>query len=240
MHGRLHGKIALILEGDGEIAAATAVRFAREGARLALCGRDGERLEETATAVADVGGSAYVLQADAAHETQISAVLDEVVSQFGTLDVIVCCPNEHGASRTTAEPAARKAMLTMAARGGGSIVIVARPASGSGPQDGDESRPVLESLVRRLALEGAPRAVRANLLAPGLVGTERFLGTFDDSAASKAAEEAVPLGRFAQPDEIAGAIAFLSSEDAAYLTGVTVIVDGGCDARHHESAAIED
>jgi len=237
MHGRLHGKIALILEAEGEIAAAAAVRFAREGARVALCGRAAQGLEETATAVADAGGNAYVLQADAARETQISAVLDEAVGQFGTLDILVCCPNERGTRRTAAEPAARKAMLTMAARGGGSIVIVARPSSGDEPQGAEESRPMLEAVARRLALEGAPRSVRVNVVAPGLIGTERYLGSFDDPAARKAAEQTVPLGRFAQPDEIAAAIAFLASGDAGYLTGVTMIVDGGCDARTHASTA---
>jgi meso-butanediol dehydrogenase/(S,S)-butanediol dehydrogenase/diacetyl reductase len=240
MHGRLHGKIVLILEGEGEIAAATAVRFAREGARVALCGRDAESLEETATAVADVGGSAYVMQADAGHEAQLSAVLDEAVGQFGMLDVLVCCPPKHGTTKTAGESTARKALVTMAARGGGSIVLVAPSTSDDERPNGDTGRAALEAATRRLAVEGASHAVRANLVVPGLIQTEHRLASLADPAARKAAEQAVPLGRFGRPDEIAAAIAFLASDDASYITGATVTVDGGRYARRHAAAPIQD
>jgi NAD(P)-dependent dehydrogenase (short-subunit alcohol dehydrogenase family) len=231
MHGRLHGKIALIIEGDSEIAAAAAVRFAREGARVALCGRDAESLEEAATAVADAGGSAYVLQADPSHDAQLSAALEQAIGQFGTLDVLICCPPEpSGERRARPDLAASKALVTMAARGGGSIVLVAIPAGASGRSGGDSSLSSLESTARRLASEGAPRAVRVNVVAPGLVATERMLAGFTDPTGRKNAEQSVPLGRLGRPDEIAAAIAFLASEDAGYITGVTVAVDGGYSA----------
>lgn len=226
MHGRLHGKVALILEGESEIAAAAAVRFAREGCRLALCGRDAARLEEVATAVADTGGSAYVLQADPSHDTQLSAVIDESIGQFGTIDVLVCCTAGRGAkSQAGAERAVAKALVAMAARGGGSIVVVA-PA--------DAAAAVLAGIVdcvEKLALEGAARGVRVNVVLPGLVATEELLGGLGGPTGRKRAEESVPLGRLAQPDEVAAAIAFLASDDAGYITGTTVTVDGGRDAR---------
>jgi meso-butanediol dehydrogenase/(S,S)-butanediol dehydrogenase/diacetyl reductase len=238
MHGRLHGKIALILEGDGEIAAATAVRFAREGARVILCGRDAESLEDAATAVADAGGSAYVLQADCGHNGQVAAVLDQAIGQFGTIDILVCCPAEHGAPRAGGEAAASQALVTMAARGGGSITIVAPPITG-GRAATDAARTAAASGVRRLALEGAARAVRANLVVPGLIGTERRIGGFADASARKSAEQSIPLGRFGHPDEIAATIAFLASDDAGYITGATIIVDGGDEARRLASSPLE-
>lgn len=240
MHGRLHGKIALIVEGDNEIAAATAVRFAREGARVALCGRNGTKLEETATAVADAGGTAYVLHADPDREAQVVAVIDEAVNRLGTLDVLVCCTLESGAGASVAEPAGKKALLAMAARGGGAIVIVAPPASAAAaarPFDG--GRASLEGLIRRLAVDGGVHSVRTNLVVPGLVGTEDFLGGFAEPAATKVAQDTVPLHRFGRPDEVAAAIAFLSSDDAAYITGVSVIVDGGRAASSHMSELTE-
>jgi NAD(P)-dependent dehydrogenase (short-subunit alcohol dehydrogenase family) len=240
MHGRLHGKIALILHGDGEIAAATSVRFAREGARVALCGRDAVSLEETATAVADAGGSAYVLQADPGNDAQVSAVLDESLDQFGTLDILVCCPAESGARKASAEPAAQKALAAMAVRGGGSIVIVAPMPNPDDTRVCDSGQGAMEALARKLAVEGAPRAVRVNVLAPGLIATEHFLGSFEDPADRKKAEQGIPLGRFALPDEIAAAIAFLASDDAAYITGVTVTVDGGRDAQLQALAVRKD
>jgi NAD(P)-dependent dehydrogenase (short-subunit alcohol dehydrogenase family) len=231
MHGRLHGKIALILEGDSEIAAAAAVRFAREGARVALCGRDAESLEETATAVADAGGSAYVLLADPDHDAQLSAVLDQAIGQFGTLDVLICCPPEHGKGRQAGvDLAASKALVSMAARGGGSIVLVAPPTGDSGPSAADSPLSSVEASARRLALDGASRAVRVNVVAPGLVATERMLAGFTEPSGRKNAERSVPLGRFGRADEIAATIAFLASDDAGYITGVTVTVDGGCSA----------
>jgi NAD(P)-dependent dehydrogenase (short-subunit alcohol dehydrogenase family) len=231
MHGRLHGKIALIIEGDSEIAAAAAVRFAREGARVALCGRDPESLEETATAVADAGGSAYVLLADPDHDAQISAVLDQAIGQFGTLDVLICCPPEHGKERQAGvDLAASKALVSMAARGGGSIVLVAPPTGDSGPSAADSPLSSVEASARRLALDGASRAVRVNVVAPGLVATERMLAGFTEPSGRQNAERSVPLGRFGRADEIAATIAFLASDDAGYITGVTVTVDGGCSA----------
>ena len=233
MHGRLHGKIALLLEGDGEIAAATAVRFAREGARVALCGREAEGLEDVATAVADAGGNAYVLQVDPSHDAQISAVLDEATGQFGTLDILICCPaDRHDGRQGSAELAASKALVVMAARGGGSIVMVAHSTRPDG-------RSPTEASARRLAVEGAPRAVRVNVVAPGLIATERLLGGFTDATGRKEAEQSVPLGRLGRPDEIAAAIAFLASDDASYITGVTIAVDGGCEARSAATAALE-
>jgi len=228
MHGRLHGKIALLLEGESEIAAAAAVRFAREGARVALCGRDTERLEEVATAVADAGGSAYILQADVGHDAQIDAVFDQVIGEFGTLDVLVYCPSQRGATR--AESAARKALVTMAARGGGAVVVVTPPTGSADPSSRETPPASLEALVRHLALEGAGRAVRVNMVAPGLVATERLVAGFTDPSQRTSAEHSVPLGRFARPDEIAAAIAFLASDDASYISGVTLRVDGGCAA----------
>jgi NAD(P)-dependent dehydrogenase (short-subunit alcohol dehydrogenase family) len=238
MHGRLHGKITLILEGDGEIAAATAVRFAREGARVALCGRNAETLEEVATAVADAGGGAYVLQADPGHEAQISAVFDQALGQFGTLDVLVCFPPEPGTERRDGtELAASKALVIMAARGGGAIVAVAAPTRcdhGSVPA---ASLVPLEASARRLALEGAARGVRVNVVAPGLVSTEDLLASLADPMGRRSAEQTVPLGRLGHPDEVAAAIAFLASDDASYITGVTVAVDGGCEARSFATTA---
>lgn len=228
MHGRLHGKIALIIEGDGEIAAAAAVRFAREGARVALCGRNAEALEETATAVADAGGNAYVLAADPNHDAQLSAVLDQAIGQFGTLDALICCPADDGGGKTVeADLVASKALVTMAARGGGAIVLVAPATDAGGRPAADTSLASVEAIARRLALEGASRAVRVNVIAPGFVATERLLAGFKDPSGRKSAEHSVPLGRFGRPDEIAAGIAFLASDDARYITGITVAVDGG-------------
>ena len=124
----------------------------------------------------------------------------------------------------------RAVLPHMAARGGGAIVNVSSTAGHAG-QAGigayAAAKAALENLTRTAAIEAAPQRVRVNTLAPGVIATEGTLAAFADPRARRAMEARIPLGRFGDPDEVANGILFLASDEASFVTGACLIVDGG-------------
>lgn len=247
MAGRLERKIAIVTGAGSGIGAATALRFAREGARVLLLGRRIEPLERVSAEIARTGGAAELRSVDVTDERAFEAAIDDTVRRHGRLDVLVnnaygmvagtleraTTADWHATFRATLDSAffgVRAALPRMSAQGGGAIVNVSSTAGHAGfPGIGAyaSAKAALESLTRTAAVEAAQHGVRVNTLAPGVIATENTIAAFTDPRARAAMEARIPLARFGAVDEIASGILFLASDDASFITGTCLIVDGG-------------
>ncbi|MFE2377926.1 SDR family NAD(P)-dependent oxidoreductase [Streptomyces sp. NPDC059398] len=241
---RFEGHAVLITGAGRGIGAATARRFTDEGARVLVTDLDGGRAAQTAAALP----GALPFTCDVTERSAVEAAVAYAVAQFGGLDVLVnnayaCSPDapllededdeswhrDLDATLSGAFRASRAAMPHLAAAGGrGAIVSV---GSVNGVQDfGNHAysaaKAGLAGLTRTLAGHAAPRGVRVNLVTPGTIHTDVWAAHGAEESLEEAARH-YPLGRVGVPDDIAAAIAFLASRDAAWITGVTLPVDGG-------------
>ena len=245
---RFEGHGVLVTGAARGIGAAAARRLAEEGARVLLTDRDGTVVAETAARLREQGLDARALACDIADRSAIEAAVAHAVDVFGSLDVLVNC-----AARCTPETplfeddlddewardlditlggpyrCSRAALPHLVASGRGAIVNI---GSVNGLQDfGNHAysaaKAGLGSLTRTLAGHAAARGVRVNLVAPGTVHTSAWEGREDQLAEMR---RLYPLGRVGAPEDVAAAVAFLASQDAAWITGTTLVVDGGLTA----------
>ncbi|MET9516771.1 SDR family NAD(P)-dependent oxidoreductase [Streptomyces sp. NPDC002994] len=238
---RFEGYGVLVTGAGRGIGEAIARRFADEGARVLVTDVDGARAEKAAGAIA--GARAFAC--DVGDRASVEAAVAYAVREFGALDVLVnnaysCAPDAElfedadeavwqrdlDVTLTGVFRCARAALPHLVASGRGAIVSV---GSVNGQQDfGNHAysaaKAGLASLTRTLAGHAAARGVRVNLVEPGTVRTDAWAGR--DGALRRASAH-YPLGRVGEPDDIAAAVAFLASRDAAWITGVTLPVDGG-------------
>lgn len=254
---RLAGRTALITGGAAGIGAATARRFAAEGARLFLVDLDAEALASTREALlqAAPGCAVEVLAADIADEAGAAEAVARCVARHGALDVLVNnAARRHHGPLDGASHADWQALLAvnligtaaycratlpaLRASGHGSIVNVSSCYAVTGRKGMglyDASKAAQLALTRTLAHEEAAHGVRANAVCPGPTLTEfqleRARRNGQDLEALKAARKDVTLlGRWAEPDEIAAPILWLASDEASYITGTQLLVDGGLSA----------
>ncbi|WP_326766034.1 SDR family oxidoreductase [Streptomyces sp. NBC_01591] len=242
---RFDGYGALITGAGQGIGAATARRLVSEGARVLVTDLDGDRAERTAAAIRETGGAAEALPCDVADRAAVEAAVAHAVAAFGSLDVLVnnayACTTDVPLFEDEPDEAwqrdlditltgpyrcARAALPHLVASGRGAIVNI---GSVNGEQDfGNHgysaAKAGLASLTRTLAGHAGPRGVRVNLVAPGTIRTDAWAGR--DAALSRVSG-LYPLGRVGEPEDIASAVAFLASRDAAWITGTTLRVDGG-------------
>jgi NAD(P)-dependent dehydrogenase (short-subunit alcohol dehydrogenase family) len=241
---KLNGAVAIVTGASRGIGFAIAQRFVAEGARVCITGRDAGALE---TAVKDLGGPGVAIGVagkgdDADHR---AAVVDTVLGAFGPVTVLVNnigINPAYGPLSTLDLNAARKmidvnvlgtlgwvqeALRGGLAEAGGSIVNISS-VSGVRPAPGiafyGTTKAALIHLTEELAVELAPR-IRVNAVAPAVVKTRFATALYEGREAEVAAT--YPLGRLGVPEDVAGAVAFLSSNDAAWITGQTVVIDGG-------------
>ena len=247
MAGRLGGRVAIVTGGGSGIGAATARRLAQEGAHVVVCGRRRGPLEAVVAALAADGLSGEARVADVADEAQVDALVRDTASRHGRLDVLVSNAFQMTVGavdetdlaawranfRVTLDAAflgLRAALPVMKAQRRGAVVNVSSTAGLAG-QAGlagyGAAKAALENLTRAAAVEAAPFGVRVNSLCPGVIGTEGTLGAFADPSLRRAMERQIPFGRFGTPEEVAGAALFLASDDAGFVTGATLVVDGG-------------
>ncbi|CAG7637820.1 Short-chain reductase protein NovJ [Actinacidiphila bryophytorum] len=237
----------MVTGGARGIGEATARRFAAEGAGVLIADIDLEGAERTAGAIRAAGGKAEACRCDVADRTSVDAAVARAVDAFGTLDVLVnnayrC--GEHRADFTDEDDddwrldldvtlvgamrCTRAALPHLAAAPGrrGAVVNVGsvNGLSYFGNHSYSAAKAGLMSLTRTLAVHAAPSGVRVNLVAPGTIRTPAWEGR--DSVLAAAAP-LYPLGRIGEPADIAGAVTFLASSDAAWITGVTLPVEGG-------------
>ncbi|MFB7935352.1 SDR family NAD(P)-dependent oxidoreductase [Streptomyces sp. NPDC056039] len=247
---RFEGYGVLITGGARGIGAATARRFAREGARVLVADQDPAAATGTARALREEGLTAEGIACDVADRAATEAAVAHAVDTFGSLDVLVnsaahCSPDaplfedepdeswarDLDVTLSGAYRCCRAALPHLAASGRGAVVSI---GSVNGLQDfGNHAysaaKAGLGSLTRTLAGHAAARGVRVNLVVPGTVRTTAWEGRDEDLEALRCL---YPLGRVGEPEDIAAAVTFLASSDASWITGTTLVVDGGLTAVH--------
>jgi len=247
MSGRFENKVALITGGGSGIGAATAVLLAEEGATVVVTGRRRDRLDRLADGTP--GDRIVPQQLDVTDASAVTEVVNGVVERFGQLDVLVNSAGigPSGTIEQTSEEDwdamiatvltgafyAAKAALPHLKSTRGTIVNVGS-VSGLGGDWGaagyNAAKGGLTNLTRALALDHASAGIRVNAVAPSFTKTDMTADMEDDYDLMARFLDRLPLGRAAEPREIAAAIAFLASGDASYVNGVILPVDGGLGA----------
>jgi len=240
------GKVALVTGGTSGIGKATAIAFARAGARVVLTGR---REKEGAQVVAEIkklGGDAAFVRADVAKDGDVKKMVDFTVDKFGKLDVAF---NNAGVEwkgpldqATESEyrrifdinvwgvlNSMRHEIPAMLKNGGGAIVNTSSVAGHVGLAQVSvyiASKHAVEGLTKSAALEFAKQNIRINAVAPGIIATEMF-DRFADDALRDQMTSIVPVGRIGASEEIAAAVLYLASDTAKFTAGTSLVVDGG-------------
>lgn len=245
---QLKGKVAVVTGGGTGIGKAIALAMAEAGASVVVCGLRLDQCEQTCLEISNRFGSKTLAHAcDVCEKVQIEHLVDKVLSEFGRLDILVnnagVTSNFHVLDLAEEEwtrvintnlkgpflfsQAAGRAM----ARSGGGVII------NIGSQLGEVARPNkahyvsskggIRMLTKALALDLAAHGIRVNSVAPGPVETDLAAPLLRDPVARSAVLDRIPLGRVGQPADIAGAVVFLASEAASFITGTTLFVDGG-------------
>jgi NAD(P)-dependent dehydrogenase (short-subunit alcohol dehydrogenase family) len=244
--GRLEGKVAVITGGNSGIGLATAKRLQHEGARVAISGRNKKTLDE---AVAAIGNGVLAIQADVASLADLDKLYMEVADKLGKIDVLFVnagvakfAPLAETSESTFDEQfdinikgaffTIQKAVPLL--NDGASIILntsVADIKGNEGTSAYSATKAALRSIARTAAAELVGRRIRVNAVAPGPIVTPIFGRTGLPQEAvdefAKQIVEKVPMKRFGQPEEVAATVAFLASDDASYITGVEINVDGG-------------
>ena len=243
----LNGRRALVTGGSRGIGEAIAVGLAEAGADVALVARSTVALEGVAAAIRGVGQRAVVIAADVTDLADVEAACTRAIRELDGVDVLVNNAGgplfhapilevrDEGWQRvidlnlTSAFRFSQRIGRWMVDHGRGAIVNVTAPANKAWPAIAAyaAAKAGLDSLTRTLAAELAPLGVRVNAVAPGWVKTAINQGYVDDEHLAPLAVSAVPLRRWAEPEEITGAVVWLASDAASYVTGTVVPVDGG-------------
>jgi NAD(P)-dependent dehydrogenase (short-subunit alcohol dehydrogenase family) len=244
---RLDGRTALVTGASRGIGRQVALTMAAAGATVVLAARSAEDLEEVAAAARDAGApDALVAVTDVLDEAAIEATVSGAVETTGRLDVVVNVAGGQGFTAPVADTrtdgwdkvlslnlrsvflGCRAAIANLPP--GGSIVNVASIAGFTatpGLAAYGTAKAGVIALTRTLAVEAAPLGVRVNCLAPGWVRTELTRRMWSDPETSRALVAQVPLGRWGEVEELAGPLLLLASDAGSYITGATLVADGG-------------
>ncbi len=243
--GRVHGKCAVVTGASNGIGRATALLFAREGARLVVNDVDAARLEDLRAEIERTGGDVRTVVGDVSRPEDARAMIAACVDAFGRIDILVANAGiipELDLLTATPEDfdhvmaidgrgmflTCKYAAERMLTSGGGSIVCLSS-ISGEAGQKGQAvygpAKFVASGITKHLAVELASRGVRVNAVAPGTIATEAVKRLSAEYISGIKAMH--PIGRLGQPAEVANAILFLASDDASFITGAILPVDGG-------------
>jgi NAD(P)-dependent dehydrogenase (short-subunit alcohol dehydrogenase family) len=249
---RLEGKVALITGGGSGMGKVAAALFTGEGAKVVLTDVADEAGEATA---AEIGEDAYFVHADVSREADARSMIDAAVSHFGRLDILynnagVMLPAD-GSVDATDEAiwdttlavnvkgvafGCKYGIPAMVATGGGSIINVASFVAWVGAATSQTaytaSKGAVLAMTREIAVEYARKGIRCNALCPGPIETPLLMQLLSDEAKRQRRLVHIPMGRLGQADELAKAALFLASDDSSYMTGASLIVDGGLTAAY--------
>lgn len=251
MSGRFDGKIAWISGASSGIGRGAAERLAAEGATVVLLGRDEARLAE----VAAVCGEGSVTAAfDVASLEEVEAHVPGLLADHGAPDIVVHAAGitvvgaldtltpeqwhlQMDVNLTSIYLLNRLTWPAMTDRGGSIVTLASTASFAAFPQDAAyvASKGAVLAMTKAMALDGAQHGIRVNAVCPGFILTPNLQGYFDaqddPAGAAGGASAAAPLGRMGDAADVAGAIAFLSSDDASFVTGTSILVDGGLMAK---------
>lgn len=254
MVGRLASKVAIITGAASGIGAASARRFAAEGALLALADVDRGGLERVAAEIESSGGRAIAVPTDVTKAPQVEALVQRTIDEFGRLDVMFANAGINNRGTVVDMPeeifdqildvnlrgcflCAKYAIPRLAERGGSLIFTSSELALVGSPGNAvySGSKAALIGMARGIAMDHSREGIRVNCICPGPVDTplrQRSVNRQPDPAAYEAnLLSRMPFGRIGEPDEIASAAVFLASDESVFMTGTFIVVDGGITAR---------
>ena len=246
--GRVEGKVAIVTGSASGIGRATARLLAREGARVVVADINVAAGQATVESITQAGGEAEFVETDVARADQVQAMVARAVARFGRLDVLhnnaYWAPLNTPVVDTTEEQWQRTIDVTlksvylgckyaipaMLERGGGSIVNTASTAAlVASPQFAAyaAAKGGVVALTRNVAFDYGPRGIRCNAVCPGLIETPATAPVLADARRRRWLTEKIVVGRIGRPDDIAAAVLYLASDESAFVTGQTIVVDGG-------------
>lgn len=246
MRRSLEGKTIFLTGASTGIGRATALRLADEGVSLVICARGAEALESVAEEIRRGGGEVETQVLDVGDLDAYARALRDTAERHGHLDVLInnAMYGNWGPIRDMALPEWRRTFLVNADAAfisvqeafklmgaGGAIINVSSLSAiraSAGLAAYSAAKAALIQFSACAAMEGAPHGIRVNTVIPGVIDTDSMRQSFgNDAGIERTVTNSIPLQRFGRPEEVAGAIAFLASDDASYITGTCLCVDGG-------------
>ena len=250
----MNGKVALVTGASRGIGRAVALELARRGARLVLTGRSEPKLNAVSAEVRAMGAEVDVLALDVTVPGAAEAMVGAALARFGRLDILVNnagvsmkgtaleCTDEDwdgifATNVTAVFRLSRAAVREMVRQGSGVIVNIASDWALVGARGAvayAASKGAVAQLTRSMALDHARDGIRVNAICPGDTDTDMLIGEYPDESPSQVLDrlgDAIPMGRVAHVDEVARAVVFLASDEASFITGALIPVDGGNSAQ---------
>ncbi|HWZ61668.1 MAG TPA: SDR family oxidoreductase [Steroidobacteraceae bacterium] len=244
----LSGKVALITGSSRGIGKAIAVQMAAHGARVVISSRKQESCAAVAAEITAAGGTALAHACHVGHKEELKGLVDATLAAFGRIDVLVCnaATNPHfGPAASLTDEAFDKLLRTnlysnlwlcnltlpgMAARKDGAVIIISSVSGFMGSAllgAYGISKAADMQLARNLAVEWGAHNIRVNCIAPGVIKTKFSQALWADAARAEALARAYPLKRLGEPDDVAGVAVMLAASAGNFITGQTIVIDGG-------------